>query len=56
MYPVAIGAGVLVIALAGRRIAAKGMVDGIHCPGCGYNLTGNLSGVCPECGAPFARR
>jgi hypothetical protein len=20
------------------------------CPGCGYNLTGNRSGVCPECG------
>lgn len=22
-----------------------------HCQGCGYNLTGNESGVCPECGA-----
>jgi len=21
-----------------------------HCPSCGYNLTGNQSGVCPECG------
>lgn len=21
-----------------------------HCGSCGYNLTGNLSGVCPECG------
>ncbi len=21
------------------------------CPGCGYDLTGNVSGVCPECGA-----
>lgn len=21
-----------------------------HCQGCGYNLTGNESGVCPECG------
>ncbi|MBN1513182.1 MAG: hypothetical protein JXB13_14295 [Phycisphaerae bacterium] len=21
-----------------------------HCQHCGYNLTGNLSGVCPECG------
>ncbi|MDM8005534.1 MAG: hypothetical protein QUV05_05210 [Phycisphaerae bacterium] len=21
-----------------------------HCPKCGYNLTGNVSGVCPECG------
>jgi len=22
------------------------------CDRCGYNLTGNLSGVCPECGEP----
>ncbi len=21
-----------------------------HCQSCGYNLTGNVSGVCPECG------
>jgi hypothetical protein len=21
-----------------------------HCRNCGYNLTGNVSGVCPECG------
>lgn len=21
-----------------------------HCQGCGYNLTGNVSGACPECG------
>jgi hypothetical protein len=24
------------------------------CRRCGYNLTGNLSGVCPECGTPIA--
>ena len=23
------------------------------CAHCGYNLTGNVSGVCPECGAPI---
>jgi hypothetical protein len=22
------------------------------CINCGYNLTGNVSGVCPECGTP----
>ena len=22
-----------------------------QCQACGYNLTGNLSGICPECGA-----
>ena len=24
------------------------------CPGCGYDLTGNVSGVCPECGVKSA--
>ena len=24
-----------------------------HCQTCGYNLTGNVSGVCPECGTPI---
>ncbi len=23
-----------------------------HCKKCGYNLTGNVSGICPECGKP----
>ena len=22
------------------------------CPSCGYDLTGNVSGTCPECGRP----
>jgi predicted RNA-binding Zn-ribbon protein involved in translation (DUF1610 family) len=26
-----------------------------RCAKCGYNLTGNVSGVCPECGTPIAR-
>ncbi len=25
-----------------------------HCRGCGYDLTGNVSGSCPECGAVWA--
>jgi len=24
-----------------------------HCRVCGYNLTGNESGICSECGAKF---
>ena len=32
-----------------RRHAARGL-----CPACGYDLTGNTSGVCPECGNQFA--
>ena len=27
-----------------------------HCRKCGYNLTGNVSGRCPECGAPVRRK
>lgn len=26
-----------------------------HCASCGYNLTGNTSGVCPECGATASK-
>jgi hypothetical protein len=25
-----------------------------HCQRCGYDLTGNTSGVCPECGAQIS--
>jgi hypothetical protein len=28
-----------------RRLPRSG-----HCESCGYNLTGNISGICPECG------
>ncbi len=24
-----------------------------HCPNCNYNMTGNVSGKCPECGMPL---
>jgi hypothetical protein len=26
-----------------------------HCKSCGYNLTGNVSGVCSECGEPISQ-
>lgn len=32
-----------------RRIPAG------HCPACAYDLTGNVSGVCPECGKKVER-
>ena len=35
-----------------RRRAARLLL----CTSCGYNLTGNTSGVCPECGAPLSSR
>ncbi len=30
-----------------RRCRAR---DGERCMSCDYNLTGNVSGICPECG------
>ena len=34
---------------AARRRVSLCLIHGA-CPGCGYNLTGNTSGLCPECG------
>jgi hypothetical protein len=33
-----------------------GREDFSRCPSCGYNLTGNVSGVCPECGTPISKK
>ena len=32
-----------------RRIAEERRYSG-QCASCGYDLTGNVSGICPECG------
>ncbi len=37
------------VCILGRRRPKPG-----HCRRCGYNLTGNTSGICPECGEPTA--
>jgi len=34
-----------------RRLRSSPLRKFGHCRRCGYDLTGNLSGVCPECGA-----
>ena len=47
--PAVVGAVVPAVWLARRHKARRHMGRG-HCPTCGYNLTGNVSGVCPECG------
>lgn len=35
-----------------RRSTQK-VENPFHCQKCGYNLTGNRSGSCPECGEPI---
>ncbi len=40
----AVGGGLLILACREVPILAG------HCQRCGYNLTGNTSGICPECG------
>ena len=34
----------------------RGRIPPGHCAKCSYNLTGNTSGVCPECGTPTVPR
>jgi hypothetical protein len=47
---VAFGLGCRAVPSArGRLEKWRRFVPG-HCQKCGYNLTGNVSGVCPECG------
>jgi len=45
----------IIVSLTGRaRVwVRRSRADGFdRCESCGYNLTGNVSGVCPECGTP----
>ncbi|MCC7293074.1 MAG: hypothetical protein IT449_13520 [Phycisphaerales bacterium] len=37
-----------------RRELRERFDDAPHCAACQYNLTGNFSGICPECGTPIA--
>jgi hypothetical protein len=37
---------------AARRMRRKFGPQAGHCPTCSYDLTGNVSGICPECGTP----
>jgi uncharacterized protein (DUF433 family) len=56
--------GLLVVVIAFARSVRAGMRDAElthrvrlrQCLGCGYRLTGNTSGICPECGSPVTAR
>ena len=45
--------GVVIVVRSSRRLAR--LKRGC-CVRCGYNLTGNVTGRCPECGEPTAER
>jgi len=49
-YLVAVLAGVLHVYKALQQAEVKSRTTEGHCTACGYDLTGNESGVCPECG------
>jgi hypothetical protein len=38
-----------------RRRRRRKAIESGRCPSCGYDLAGNVSGVCPECGVPVER-
>lgn len=40
-----------VLLFLAMRMSDKLIAHGVYCSKCGYDLTGNTSGVCPECGA-----
>jgi hypothetical protein len=41
--------GFVILSVVRRKTSGKST-----CTSCGYNLTGNISGVCPECGTTVA--
>jgi hypothetical protein len=58
VYPtaaaLALAAFVAILHKTGRRDALRlRFADYPTCAKCTYNLTGNLSGICPECGTPI---
>jgi hypothetical protein len=47
---------VAVLLIRFRRTTRAGVRHRANlCSACGYNLTGNVSGVCPECGTPIVK-
>ncbi len=54
MFIVALGPGIAFCYVLAAVISRLGpLYPRGHCRRCGYNLTGNVSGICPECGQPI---
>ena len=47
---------ILILHRVGRRASLQARFGEPMCRVCLYNLTGNLSGICPECGTPIVAR
>jgi hypothetical protein len=52
VIPTNLGVALVACELMGRRRTVGDSVGPPTCDACGYNLTGNVSGRCPECGSP----
>lgn len=52
---VACGVGVSLLAYSILRVTCARQLAPMHCSKCGYNLQGNESGRCPECGTPVGK-
>jgi hypothetical protein len=55
MYGGTICSGAIIVHCVLRKRREARVLPGF-CRNCGYNLLGNVSGVCPECGALTPRR
>jgi hypothetical protein len=44
---------IVAVAAAGTVLSWRRRPRAGHCAACGYDLTGNTSGICPECGVPI---
>ena len=47
--------GAVPVIWAIRQLLQRRLAPDWQCHACGYNLTGNTSGICPECGAFVVR-
>jgi len=47
---------ILPVTFVGRAMRNRALIRWHRCSTCGYNLTGNTSGVCPECGTAIPNR
>ena len=51
--PIMLGGSFILWVIALKAKYTHGSVQ--SCANCGYNLTGNVSGVCPECGTEIPK-